>query len=104
MDIDGASTDSLGVWRNGGLSGQGNSTLAQGILASTGPQSGQDSSGFTQGFGRVQSGFTSRSTTAGNSGPLIGHVHSNSSLGAPPGNFIRIAGSFNTNWYPQTIP
>lgn len=91
--------DRLGEWRNGGVSGQGNTTLAQGMLsAAEGNNSGPLAS-----YGRVTYGFTSRSTTAGSSGALVGHRHS-SDGGSPPGSFIRIAGSNNPTWYPPTIP
>ncbi len=55
-------------------------------------------------YGRVTFGFTSRSTNPGGSGALTGIRHSAGSNGAPPGEHIRIAGSFNTNWYPPSIP
>jgi len=99
-DNDGASQDQLGAWRNGGTSGQGNTTLAQGLLsAADGANSGALAS-----YGRVVYGFTSRSTTTGNSGALTGIRHSAGSAGAPAGNFIRVAGANNPNWYPATIP
>lgn len=96
----GGSQDQLGAWRNGGISGQGNTTLTPGLLsAADGANSGALAS-----YGRVVYGFTSRSTTAGNSGALVGHRHSAGSAGAPAGEFIRIAGSLNTQWYPASIP
>jgi hypothetical protein len=99
-DNDGGSQDQLGAWRNGGTSGQGNTTLAQGLLsAAEGANSGALAS-----YGRVVYGFTSRSTTAGNSGALTGFRHSGGSAGAPAGSFIRIAGGNNTQWYPASIP
>lgn len=101
---DGATIDQLGVWRNAGASGQGNTTLQQGILPPTGPGSGDDSSTFAQGYGRVGYAFTSRSTTVGSSGALMGHRHSAGSSGAPLGEHIRIAGSNAPSWYSATIP
>jgi hypothetical protein len=56
------------------------------------------------GYGRVHFGFTSRSTTAGSSGPLTGFRHTDGSGQAPPGSHIRIAGGNNPEWYPATIP
>lgn len=96
--------DQLGAWRNGGISGQGNSALQQGILPPSGFESGEDSSTFVNGYGRVGYAFTSRSTTAGSSGALVGHRHSAGSNSAPPGEHIRIAGSNVPNWYAPTIP
>jgi hypothetical protein len=99
-NADANGVDMLGAWRNGGISGQGNSTLVPGLLnAAEGNNSGPLAS-----YGRVTYGFTSRSTTAGNSGGLVGHRHSAGSAGAPAGEFIRIAGALNPNWYPDSIP
>ncbi len=97
---DGASADQLGVWRNNGVSGQGNTTLQQGLLNLA---EGADSSQLAS-YGRVRLGFTSRSTTAGSSGALMGHRHTAGSNSAPEGSFLRIAGSNNTQWYPSNIP
>lgn len=92
-------TDNLGAWRNGGSSGQGNTTLAQGLLsAAEGASSNQLAD-----YGRVVFGFTSRSTTAGSSGALTGVRH-NGDNGAPAGSYIRIAGTNNGTWYPATQP
>jgi hypothetical protein len=99
-DNDGASQDQLGAWRNGGASGQGNTTLAQGLLSAA----DGNNAGALASYGRVVYGFTSRSTTAGNSGALTGIRHSGGSAGAPAGSFIRIAGSNNSQWYPASIP
>jgi hypothetical protein len=96
----GATVDSLGAWRNGGISGQGNSTLVPGLLSVA---EGNNSASLAD-YGRVRYGFTSRSTTAGNSGPLTGFRHTAGSDGAPAGNFIRVAGQNNPTWYPATIP
>jgi len=96
----GATLDNLGAWRNGGLSGQGNTTLAQGLLS----VAEGDNSASLADYGRVRFGFTSRSTTTGSSGALGGIRHSGGSAGAPAGNFIRVAGANNPNWYPATIP
>jgi len=103
----GASRDNLGAWRNNGISGQGNTTLAQGLLSvAEGSNSGALSS-----YGRVRFGFTSRSTAAGNSGGLTGFDHaatadSNINGLSASGGFglIRIAGANNPNWYPESIP
>jgi len=103
----GATQDQLGAWRNGGSSGQGNTTLAQGLLSvAEGSNSGALSS-----YGRVRFGFTSRSTAAGNSGGLTGFDHaatadSNINGLSASGGFglIRIAGANNPNWYPESIP
>lgn len=92
-------TDNLGAWRNGGNSGQGNTTLAQGILSLA---EGNNSASLAD-YGRVHYGFTSRSTTAGSSGSLTGIRH-NSDGGSPAGSFIRIAGTNNPTWYPGNIP
>jgi hypothetical protein len=96
----GTSVDQLGAWRNGGVSGQGTTLLAQGLLSAA---EGASSNALAS-YGRVRYGFTSRSTVAGNSGGLTGHRHSGGSAGAPAGDYIRMAGSFNTNWYPSSIP
>jgi len=97
--LNGAGTDNLGAWRNGGNSGQGNTTLAQGLLSAA---EGANSGALAD-YGRVQFGFTSRSTTAGSSGSLTGIRHS-SDGGSPAGNFIRIAGTNNGTWYPASQP
>lgn len=99
-DNSGPNTDSLGAWRNNGVSGQGNTTLAQGLLTNA---EGADANSLPS-YGRVRFGFTSRSTTAGSSGGLVGIAHSGGSAGAPAGDYIRIAASNNPNWYPATIP
>lgn len=97
---EGAQADQLGVWRNNGASGQGNTTLQQGLLnLAEGAASSELAS-----YGRVRFGFTSRSTTAGSSGPLMGHRHTSGSNSAPEGSFLRVAGSNNTQWYPPNIP
>lgn len=96
----GATQDSLGAWRNNGISGQGNTNLSPGLLSVA---EGNDSATLAS-YGRVRYGFTSRSTTAGSSGALGGIRHSGGSAGAPAGNFIRIAGANNPNWYPASIP
>ena len=96
----GGEQDQLGVWRNNGISGQGNTTLQQGLLSIA---EGADSSQLAS-YGRVHFGFTSRSTTAGSSGGLTGFRHSDASNGAPAGSFLRIAGANNPNWYPATLP
>lgn len=95
----GASVDQLGAWRNGGVSGQGTTQLAQGLLSAA---EGESTNALAS-YGRVRFGFTSRSTTAGNSGALVGHRHSFGSAGAPAGDYIRVAGSLNTDWYPPSI-
>ncbi|MFO0858667.1 MAG: hypothetical protein U0640_15080 [Phycisphaerales bacterium] len=98
-DNAGGTQDQLGAWRNGGASGQGNTTLALGLLSAA---EGNNSSSLAD-YGRVVYGFTSRSTTAGSSGALTGIRH-NGDNGAPAGSYIRIAGTNNTSWYPASIP
>ncbi len=102
VDNDGSGTnvDQLGAWRNGGVSGQSSTTLAQGLLTLA---EGSNSSELAS-YGRVHFGFTSRSTNAGSSGALVGHRHSGGSNGSPAGSYIRVAGSNNINWYPSSIP
>ena len=94
----GEGIDTLGVWRNGGVSGQGNTLIQQGLLSA---EDGASSSPIAFGYGRVMYGFTSRSTTAGSSGGLIGHRHTNGANGAPAGSWMRVAGSNNPQWYAQ---
>lgn len=103
----GASRDNLGAWRNNGISGQGNTTLAQGLLS----VAEGNNTGALSSYGRVRFGFTSRSTAAGNSGGLTGFDHaatadSNINGLSASGGFglIRIAGANNPNWYPESIP
>ncbi|GEM_PF-806140 len=96
----GMAQDQLGAFRNNGISGQGNSTLTPGLLSAA---EGNNAAALAD-YGRVVYGFTSRSTTAGNSGGLTGFRHTAGSDGAPAGNFIRIAGANNTPWYPASIP
>lgn len=106
-DNDGPSMDMLGSFRNGGISGQGNTTLQQGLLS----VAEGNNSGALSGYGRVRFGFTSRSTAAGNSGGLTGFRHAAAAdtdingLSASGGfGLIRIAGANNPNWYPASIP
>jgi hypothetical protein len=54
-------------------------------------------------YGRVVYAFTGRSSTPGSSGFLTGHRHWSGGLPGPSG-FLRIAGGFNTSWYPASIP
>ncbi len=103
----GASRDNLGAWRNNGISGQGNTTLAQGLLS----VADGNNSGALSSYGRVRFGFTSRSTTTGSSGGLTGFDHAATAdtdingLSASGGfGLIRIAGANNPNWYPASIP
>lgn len=102
VDNDGidAQVDRLGDWRNGGFSGQANTVLSPGILSAA---EGHDSASLTD-YGRVVYGFTSRNTNVGSSGPLTQFRHTAGSNGAPAGSFLRIAGSNNQLWYPQSIP
>jgi hypothetical protein len=95
VDNVGPRVDQVGFWRNGGSSGQANSTLAAGLLGVT---EGNLSASLGSGYGRVRYGFTSRSTAPGNSGPLMAHRHSSGSEGAPAGDYLRIAGANATNW------
>lgn len=100
VDNDGAGTgvDQVGAWRNGGVSGQTSTTLQQGLLSVA---EGANSSELPS-YGRVRFGFTSRNTA--NSGGLVAHRHSGGSNQAPAGNYMRIAGSNNPEWYPSSIP
>jgi hypothetical protein len=102
--------DTLGPWRNAGLSGQGNSTLAQGLLSFA---DGNTTGPIANGYGRVHYGFTSRSTTPGSSGPLIAHRHAPQGvLNEPPiggqqiqsgFGFMRIAGANSINFYHREV-
>jgi len=96
----GMAQDQLGAFRNNGISGQGNSTLTPGLLSAA---EGNNAAALAD-YGRVVYGFTSRSTTAGNSGGLTGFRHSGGSAGAPAGDYIRVAGTNNSSWYPASIP
>lgn len=91
--------DQLGDWRNAGVSGQANTTLAQGLLT---PEEGNSSAALAS-YGRVHYGLTSRTTNVGTSGALTGIRH-NSDMGSPLGSFIRVAGSNNSAWYPPNMP
>lgn len=96
VDNTGTRVDSLGTWRNGGISGIGNTTLRQGLLSSA---EGASSAALSS-YGRVGFGSTSRSAT--NSGGLTGHRHTFGEGDAPAGSYIRVAGSVATNWYGAT--
>ncbi len=104
----GAAVDQLGAWKNNGISGQGNTTLAQGLLSVA---DGNNSCALANGYGRVRYGFTSMSTAAGSTGPLTAHVHTyGDGLNTPysvnnfkhlPGSaFWRISGANSPQWYP----
>lgn len=95
-----SSADQLGVWRNGGVSGIGNTTLRPGLLTTN---EGNSSASLAS-YGRVQYGFTSRSNTPGFSGGLIDHHHSGGSNDAPLGDYIRIAGNRALQWYAPELP
>jgi hypothetical protein len=101
VDNYGSRVDSVGFWRNGGISGQANSTLAAGLLGVT---EGNLSASLGSGYGRVRYGFTSRSTAPGNSGALTIHRHSGGSAGAPAGDYLRIAGANATSWMNPLYP
>lgn len=96
----GSSADQLGVWRNGGISGIGNTSILQGMLNT----SEGSSSNALSSYGRVTYGFTPRFTFSGNSGPLTGLRHSNSQNSAPIGDYIRVAGGLATQWYAPELP
>lgn len=110
--MNGSSQDQLGAWRNGGISGQTNTTIAQGLLS----QAEGNSSNMLADYGRVHFGFTQRSTVAGSSGPLMAHRHFPGQRGAPVASpcgddtdltgygFMRIAGANLTDWYPGVCP
>lgn len=96
----GSQLDQLGAWRNGGISGQGNTTLTPGMLSTAEGESSQSLGSY----GRVRFGFTSRSTLIGGSGPLVGHRHGIYSGPLFNDTFIRIAGANNPLGYPDSIP
>lgn len=95
----GSSVDQLGIWRNGGSSGYGNTTLRLGMLD---PADGNSSNSLAS-YGRVGYGFFARSSTPGSSGPLTGFRHSAGSGGAPTGDYLRIAGDRLPDWYPSEM-
>ncbi len=100
--------DQLGAWRNSGISGQTNTTLALGLLT----QAEGNSTFAIADYGRVHFGFTPRSTAVGGSGPLTAHRHAPGERGAPTIQpcgmdsdwdslgFMRIAGANLVDWYP----
>lgn len=91
----GATQDTLGVWRNLSQPGVPRDRLE----AFEG-----ESTETLVSYGRVVYAFTSRGTTPGNSGAITGHRHYLGGFPGPAGSWLRLAGSFNTNWYPATIP
>jgi hypothetical protein len=88
-DNDGPVMDELGPWRNGGASGWG-------IPGSLLSESEGDSGDPLSSYGRV--GFGYIGTTATGSNTMTSFRHSNGSNGAPPGEWLRIAGNYVSQW------
>jgi hypothetical protein len=88
--------DSFAPWRNGGTQGNG---IAGSVLTSAQANSGNAISG---GYGIATFGATAMQSPALNI--LSTFTHSGGSGGAPPGTWLRIAGSSVTEWLPDTIP
>ncbi|MFO0831108.1 MAG: hypothetical protein U0637_04595 [Phycisphaerales bacterium] len=87
----GALADQLGVWRTGGVSGSGFPgsmlSVAEGAFGGALPD-----------YGRVTYGGTGTSDDASYQNLITTFRHSLGSAGAPAGSWIRVAGSFVTQW------
>ncbi len=92
-DNDGASRDSLGTWRNGGASGD--YMPGDTMLSAAEGQSGAPLASY----GRVGFGYHGQATQFFN--VLTSFHHNNGSFGAPAGSWLRIAGTFGSQW-PRT--
>lgn len=90
----GAEADQVGAWRNGGNGG--NSVAGSMLTEAEGNDGGPLAS-----YGRVRFGGTACTATGSNT--LTAFRHTNGSDGAPPGSWIRMAGSYVSQWpQPQT--
>jgi hypothetical protein len=85
----GDGVDGLGVWRNGGNSS--NNVFGSMLTAAEG-ESGLP----LPGYGRVRFGGTAAAATGSNTMTMF--RHSGGSDGAPSGGWMRLAGSFVTQW------
>lgn len=90
----GAEADQVGAWRNGGNGG--NSVPGSMLTEAEGNEGGPLSS-----YGRVRFGGTACTATGSNT--LTAFRHTNGSDGAPPGSWIRMAGSFVSQWPAQYV-
>lgn len=88
-DNEGPVRDELGPWRNAGVSGN---FIAGTLLSQAEAQSG----GPLPDYGRVGFGFFSTEATGSN--VLTSFRHSGGSNGAPQGDWLRIAGTFVSQW------
>lgn len=90
----GAQADQIGPFLNGG---NGGNSVAGSMLTEADGNNG----GPLAGYGRVRFGGTA--TTATGSNTMTSFRHSAGANGAPAGEWIRMAGSFVTQW-PQPLP
>ena len=86
--------DNLGAWRNGG---NGGDTVSGSMLTAV---EGENGSPLPT-YGRVRFGGTQTAVTGSNT--LTTFRHSGGSNMAPPGDWLRVAGSFVSQW-PQPLP
>jgi hypothetical protein len=95
-DNTGPSMDMFGDFRNGGVGGNGVAgsllTEAEGNQSTPLPAG----TGLNQGYGRVRFGGTATNSSTNNI--LTTFRHTGGSDGAPAGSFMRIAGSFVSQW------
>jgi MYXO-CTERM domain-containing protein len=94
-DNTGGSTDNFGPFRNGGISGNG-------IPGSLLTEAEGNNSGALADYGRVRFGQTAMNTA--NQNVMTQFRHSGGSNGAPAGEWIRLAGSFVSQWPAATLP
>ncbi len=85
----GAAADQIGAWRNGGNSGNG---LPGSMLSTAEGESGAPLATY----GRVNYGGVAANAATNNGHTLFRHTAG--SEGAPTGNWLRIAGSFVSQW------
>jgi hypothetical protein len=88
-DNEGTSRDTLAPWRNAGVSGN---AIAGSLLSGA---EGASPAALTS-YGRVGYGGTGSTTTYQN--VITSFAHCNGSNGAPLGSFMRIGGSFASQW------
>ncbi len=93
----GAQVDTLGAWRNNGT--QGNAVAGSMLTAADGA-----SGAALPSYGRVVFGATAANSSSQNIVTSYRHGGGAAQAGAPAGSWLRVAGSFVTNWPLAALP
>jgi len=88
--------DAIGPWRNGGQQG---SAIANSMLTAADGQNGN----ALPSYGRVVFGGTAMQSSSFNTLTTFRHGGDSPQAGAPPGSYLRVAGSSVTNWPAPTL-